>query len=390
MAAHPQSGKHVVIVGAGFGGINIAKLLDPYLRVTLVERKERYFFNVASLRATVDPGWLGRIFIPYDRLLRHGRVLHDTVVEASPQAVRLASGETLTFDYLVLATGSSYPFPARTQHDDVPRAVQQMRLAGERIRQARGVLLVGAGPVGIEFAGEIKSAYPDKPVTLIDSAPALLSQFKPRLAEQLMAAMKKAGVRVILGEQLQPMPAQTNALAPDGPLVMQTFVTDKGTRIEAELHFTCFGTQVNSAYLAPGLAGCRDARGRIKVNSFFQVEGHGNIFAIGDVTNLNEAKLGSVAELHAKVVGENIRRLVGTNGTGTLMAYKPLAVNFLVVPFGSRGGAGQIPYFGGIVIGRFLTSLFKGKSLLVGQAWRMLRQPGNGRESAIVSNNKGE
>jgi hypothetical protein len=90
------------------------------------------------------------------------------------------------------------------------------------------------------------------------------------------------------------------------------------------------------------------------------------------------------------LVGENIRRLVGTNGTGALMAYKPLAVNFLVVPFGPKGGAGQIPYFGGIVIGRFLTSLFKGKSLLVGQAWRMLRQPGNGRESAIVSNKKGE
>jgi NADH dehydrogenase FAD-containing subunit len=153
-------------------------------------------------------------------------------------------------------------------------------------------------------------------------------------------------------------------------------VTDKGTRIETDLHFICFGTQANSAYLAPGLAGCRDARGRIKVNTFFQVEGHAYIFAIGDVTNVSEAKLGSVAELHAKVVGENIRHLVDTNGTGKLKAYKPLAVNFLVVPFGSKGGAGQIPYFGGLVIGRFLTSLFKGKSLLVGPAWKMLRQPG--------------
>lgn len=199
-----------------------------------------------------------------------------------------------------------------------------------------------------------------------------------------MAEMKRAGVRVILGEQLQPISSQTNVLAPGGSLALQTFMTDKGTKIEADLFFTCFGTQANSAYLAPGLAGCRDAHGRIKVNRYFQVEGYSNIFAIGDVTSLNEPKLGSVAEMHAKVVGENIRRLVDTNGTGSLMAYKPLAVNFLVIPFGSKGGAGQVPYFGGIVIGGFLTSLFKGKSLLVGSAWKMLRLPGKNKEPPIV------
>ncbi len=374
MASNQQSDKHVVIIGAGFGGINLARLLDPYVRVTLVEKKERYFFNIGSLRATVDPSWLDRIFIPYDRLLRRGRVLRDTVVEATPQAVRLASGETIPFDYLVLATGSSYPFPAKTPYDDVSRSAQQMRLVSERIRRARSILLIGAGPVGIEFAGEIASTYADKRVTLIDSAPALLTQFKPRLVKLLMAEMQNLGLNVILGEQLQPMPTQTNALGPEGPLALQTFVTDKGTRIEADLFFICFGTQANSSYLAPSLADCRDARGRIKVNPYLQVEGHDNIFAIGDVTNVNEAKLATVAETHAKVVSENIRRLLNAGKATPLKAYEPPAMHILVVPVGPKGGAGQLPLFGGIVIGRFLTGLFKGKSLLTNQAWRMLRQ----------------
>ena len=372
MASGPQIDKRVVIIGAGFGGISLAKQLDPYVHVTLIEKQERFFHNIASLRAAVDPSWLAKIFIPYDRLLRNGRVIHDTVIEVSPKAVILARGKTLSFDYLVLATGSSYPFPAKTAYDDVSRSMKDMRQVGKRIRQAKSILLIGGGPVGIEFAGEIASAYPGKRVTLMNGAPDLMVQYNPRLGQRLVAELTCLGVQLVLGENLPQMPAQTNAVGPNGPRAMQTFVTDKGTKINADLYFTCFGAKPNSDYLAQSLAKCRDERGRVKVNTYLQVKGCKNIFAIGDLTDINEAKMAFTAGSHADSVSANIRRLAGSNNKGALKEYVPHPSNIMIVPVGPSGGAGQLPLLGGIVVGRFLTRMLKGRSLMVERYWKTL------------------
>jgi NADH dehydrogenase FAD-containing subunit len=366
--------QQVVIVGGGYAGTALARQLDSHARVTLVEKKERFFHNVGALRAVVDPSWQPKIFIPYDGLLQRGRVLHDTVLEASSTSLRLASGEQLTFDYLVLATGSSYPFPAKTPYDDVAQSSRVLTQASERIRAAQHILLIGAGPVGIEFAGEIVTRFPSKQVTLIDPAPSLLGRFKPQLGVQLLKELQQRGVRVILGEQLQSLPAALDPDALDVPLPSATFVTDKGTVIEADLAFICFGAQPNSAYLGSDLAASRDAHGRLKVNQFLQVEGQRHIFAIGDVTNIQEPKLAVGAGLHAGIVAENIRRLIAHKGTTApaLKAYQPLTASVLIVPVGPDGGAGQLPLFGGLVVGRFLTSQIKGKSLLVERYWKAL------------------
>ena len=55
----------VVVVGGGYGGVNVAKALDDAADVVLVEPKDSFVHNVASLRALVDPSWLPRIYLPY-------------------------------------------------------------------------------------------------------------------------------------------------------------------------------------------------------------------------------------------------------------------------------------------------------------------------------------
>src|SRR5205085_766545 len=73
--------------------------------------------NVAALRALVDPTWLSRIFLPYDGLLAHGRVVRDRAALADRWRVALASGSELRADFVVPATGSTYPFPAKGDRD---------------------------------------------------------------------------------------------------------------------------------------------------------------------------------------------------------------------------------------------------------------------------------
>ena len=104
----------VVVIGGGYGGINVAKSLDDVASVVLVEPKDAFVHNVAALRALVDPSWLPRIYLPYGRLLSRGRVVQDRAAKVDAGRVVLASGEELPADYIVLATGSSYPFPAKS------------------------------------------------------------------------------------------------------------------------------------------------------------------------------------------------------------------------------------------------------------------------------------
>lgn len=66
---------NVVVIGGGYAGVRLAKRLDATANVTLVDRKEVFFHRIASLRAGVRPEWTVTPFIPYDRLLRHGRLV---------------------------------------------------------------------------------------------------------------------------------------------------------------------------------------------------------------------------------------------------------------------------------------------------------------------------
>src|SRR5580700_5164367 len=164
----------VVVVGGGYGGISVAKALDETSDVVLVEPKDAFMHNIAALRALVDPSWLPRIFLPYAGLLAHGRVVRDRAVVVDPHRVVTASGEEIPADYVVLASGSRYPFPAKTDLVDAQHAQEQVRRAHQALTQADRVLLVGAGPVGIELAGEIRHVWPDKTIVLLDVADEIL------------------------------------------------------------------------------------------------------------------------------------------------------------------------------------------------------------------------
>src|SRR6202451_3154357 len=142
MTATEETGKPVVVViGGGYGGTAVAKALDETTDVVLVEPRDAFMHNVAALRALVDPSWLPRIYFPYAGLLTNGRVVQDRAVEVEPHRVVTASGEEIAADYVVLATGSSYPFPAKTDLVDTERASEQVRATHRALAQADRVLL---------------------------------------------------------------------------------------------------------------------------------------------------------------------------------------------------------------------------------------------------------
>lgn len=101
----------IIVIGGGYGGIRLARQLDEVARVTLVDRKEVFFHRIAALRSGVHEAWTTTPFIPYDRLLRNGRVVVGKAVgiDTAERQVKLATGERLPYDVVVIATGADYP-----------------------------------------------------------------------------------------------------------------------------------------------------------------------------------------------------------------------------------------------------------------------------------------
>jgi apoptosis-inducing factor 2 len=346
----------VVVVGGGYGGVAVAKALDETSDVVLVEPKDAFMHNIAALRALVDPSWLPRIFLPYAGLLAHGRVVQDRAVVVDPHRVVTASGEEIPADYVVLATGSRYPFPAKTDLVDTHHAQEQVRQTHRALARADRVLLVGAGPVGIELAGEIRHVWPEKSIVLLDVADEVLGgPFKSELKAELRRQLAEFRVEVLLGSPLrQPPPT-----AP-GELGTFTVTTEAGAEVTADIWFRCYGVVPNSDYLGEALAPARRSDGFIEVSPTLQVAGQTTVFALGDLSTA-DAKMAGFARLEAVTVADNINALA--QGRSDLAAYEPMGVA-IVVPIGPTGGAGQFPGQDEIV-GRETVSDVKGRDMMV-------------------------
>ena len=194
----------VTIVGGGYGGITVAKALDDIAEVTLVEQKDTFVSHAAALRAVVDRDWAEKIFLPYDQLLTNGRVIHGTAMAVRGTTVEVSGHGPIEADYLVLATGTAYPFPAKHMEPSSVVAKARIERVHANLEQSSRVLIVGAGAVGIELAGEITSVFPDVKVTMLEAADKILpaGDYKPEIREAISAQLTQRGVEIITGDSL--------------------------------------------------------------------------------------------------------------------------------------------------------------------------------------------
>ena len=351
-------GPNVVVVGGGYGGVGVAKALDADTNVVLIEPKESFVHNIAALRALVEPDFLPKIFLPYDHVLARGHVERDRAVTVESHRVVVESGKEFAADYIVLATGSSYPFPAKTDARDTYDAIEMYRAAHDKLEQAIRVLLLGAGPVGIELAGEIHSKWPDKHITLLDFAPDVLGErFREDLRAELRAQLEEIGVELVLGEGLRGLPPTVA-----GELNEFTVVTEADRKITADIWFQCFGVSPESDYLGGDLRVARRPDGFVTVGPALQVAGHESVFAIGDVSTA-DAKMAGFAGMQAQLTAQNILRMI--NGDHDLAPYEPYGTA-IVVPIGPEGGSGQLPGQEELA-SREMVAEVKGRDLMVGR-----------------------
>ena len=183
--AYSLANIHVVVLGGGYAGVATAKqALAAGFRVTLVEVRDKFLHVIGSPRTTVEAGFETSLHILYDRALPASPRLTRlrgtcTAVNSATKklTVHLAGGDdlSLSYDFLVIATGTAAwhtEAPASESSVAAMRADAALRVS---ISAAQSVVVIGGGAVGVEVAGEIKTEFPSKTVTLIHSGKTLMS-----------------------------------------------------------------------------------------------------------------------------------------------------------------------------------------------------------------------
>lgn len=362
----------VVVIGGGYGGITVAKGLDALADVTLIEQKDQFVHHAAALRAAVDEVWENAIFMPYSNLLRRGRFVQGTVQKIDGNTVYVFGQEPIEADYIVLATGSTYPFPAKYNTSRAAVSKARLQQLHENLANATSALIVGGGTVGIELTGELATAFPDLHITIVEKGDELLGNpsYTQELRDEISSQLDELGVRVVTGSELAYLPPHNV-----GELGHFTVATKSGEAIEADIWFQCFGALPNTGYLVgTDYSSVLNPDGSIHVEPTMQVRGFNNLYAVGDITDVRESKRADAARQQARVVISNIASQI--EGKAPEITYQPTK-EWVILPLGPRLGASQLIDSNGEarLLGPEETAEIKGTDLMVSVIRSQLNLP---------------
>jgi apoptosis-inducing factor 2 len=358
----PSNAKTVIVVGGGIAGTAVAKNLDGIAHVTLVTPLNFMQHKYGLLRANVVPGWEQAACVPLDHLLVNGKILQGTVTSVTDGSVTLEDGTVLTGDYIILAHGAGAGILPSSAPPGVVNASDFQNLLMQKqncIRDSNSIAVIGAGPVGLELAGEIRALYPNKSITVVQSPSQILSNTSPPLIEKFItkvhARLTEMNINVLLNTKVTNLPTIPHS---DGFLTdLKTLQLSNGQTLETDLTVVCIGSKA----VTPLLHSSRyDEFNRIKVDLQFQVEGMDRVYCIGDASNIPETKLGYLAEQHGNLLAENIKKLLAGKSPTPYSPASKEEYGTMLLPLGPDRGAAAL---GKTVLGDGMTSRLKGKGL---------------------------
>src|SRR4249919_3237690 len=303
MTVVPSNPHRVVIVGAGFGGLETThRLAGAPVEITLVDRRNHHLFQpllyqvaTASL-ATSEIAWPIR-YLLRDRPEVTTLFANANGIDAPGRRVLLDDGGAIPYDTLILATGARHayfghdewePFaPGLKTLEDATTLRRRILVAFERAEREcdparRAALLtfviIGAGPTGVEMAGTIADLAKDTlpsdfrnidtrkaRVILFEAGPRVLASFPEDLSAYAQRSLEEIGVEVMLGQPV-------TDCAIDG-------VVYGGNKLEARTIVWAAGVRASRA--AEWLNAPADRAHRLQVLPDLTVPGYPDIFAVG-------------------------------------------------------------------------------------------------------------
>ena len=339
----PSNGRHhVVVIGAGFGGINaVKKLKDADVEITLIDKKNHHLFQPMLYQVATGVISAGEIAPSTRQILRHqdnvnfvnGEVTDVNIKDQTVTAELDGAVRTYGYDSLIVAAGAGQSYfgndhfaehaPGMKTLDDafeirsrIISAFEKAELEEDPAKRQKLLtfVIVGAGPTGVELTGQIAElaqrtfageysnfGSSSAKIYLLDGAPQVLPPFGKRLGRKAQRTLEKLGVDVRL-----------NAMVTD---VTADAVTYKNMKNEEEVTIEA-ATKIWSAGVAASPLGKliadqagveADRAGRVSVNEDLTVGEYKNVYIVGDMISLN--RLPGVAQV-AIQGGNHVGKLI--------------------------------------------------------------------------------
>jgi len=295
---------HVVIVGAGFGGLETARrLASALVRITVIDKRNYHLFQPLLYQAAAASVAPSEIAWPIRSLLSRfpnvttllGNVIG---VDLKTRHVLVEDEAPLAFDYLVIATGARHSYfghdeweahaPALKTLEDATAIRRRILAAFEetewtsdetRRRKLLTFVVIGGGPTGVELAGTIAELAHDTlrrdfrnfdtrsaKIILVEAGPRILPSFPNFLSEYALHALSRLGVEVRLDQRVSRCDEKGVEIA--------------GQLLPAQTILWAAGVKASPAgeWLGTGV----DRAGRVLVDPDLTISDHDNVFVIGD------------------------------------------------------------------------------------------------------------
>jgi NADH dehydrogenase len=330
--------KKVVILGAGFAGLQLARRIkNSEYDITLIDQYNFHqfqplFYQVATAR--LEPA---SISFPLRKVFQRKRNVHVriTKVEQVNMDARLVVTDdgTFDYDYLVIATGCTsnffgnkkieqYAFPMKS----TPEAItlrnrillnfeDALNATGEELDGIMNIVVVGGGPTGVELAGSLAEMkknvlprdYPDMDfshlnIYLLEGAANTLAVMSKPSQVKSQEYLERLGVKVMVNTLVEDYDGKTITLKGGGSIPTHTMIWAAGVM----------------GNVPPGVPQQLLVRGnRIQVDEYNRLKGYDNVFALGDIAYMEtaewpkgHAQLANVAINQAKNLAGNLKQLL--------------------------------------------------------------------------------
>src|SRR3954454_15972889 len=327
-----MSAHRVVIVGGGFGGLRATRgLRGAPVEITLIDRRNFHLFQPLTYQVATGALAPGEVAYPLRAVFKHDRNVRVLLAEVTSfdlerrevilrSVAGLPRPEPVPYDTLIVSGGSDYSYfghgewsphatevksldSALTVRSRILAAFEAAELESEPERRAEWLTfaVVGAGPTGVEMAGQIaelarntlrrdfRSADPGSGrIALIEAADRVLTGFPPSLSEKAERALRRLGVTPVLGSTVVDV---------DETGVKIAHADDATRRIPARTVVWAAG--VTASGLASELAAVtgaeQDRAGRVTVEPDLTLPGHPEVFALGDMVRVRGRDVSATA-----------------------------------------------------------------------------------------------
>ena len=304
----PPRKPHVVIVGAGFGGLEAAKLLiEEPVRMTVIDRTNHHLFQPLLYQVATAALSPADIAAPIRGVLgrcRNTEVMLAEVKSVNVEAHTVTTGEReITYDYLILATGARHSYfghdeweklaPGLKSLEDAIEIRRRLLLAfeyAEKIndeaakKAAMTFVIIGGGPTGVEMAGAIaeiarytlakdfRHIDPSSArVVLVEGDKRIISAFPEDLSAKALDQLKELGVEVHTG-------------------IHATNLTEEGLQVGDEFipcRVKVWAAGNTASFVGKTTGAPVDRAGRVIVNEDLTIPGHREVQVIGDLANFS-------------------------------------------------------------------------------------------------------